>query len=256
MSTTEKDCLWDELLTTKCENCKLSTTRQFPFFTGNLLLTIFVFILVVDNSSHRGSLSVVDDIWFSIINGCQQLNFLVCRGPVTFMFSINLSAITSLTYIYSMWYINGSLTKTTLFFFQSYSLARKRITCTTYTSKMCCKFLVIIKHWHNYRREPNNFSKWWKEARPNSGLQRESKSCMTSTRPHFWVKSFFLGFILNRTFSRSIFSNRSNSSQLVTLHFGSRSMPVLCHFGDFGCGDGGWTLVMKIDGNKVLCISY
>ncbi|CAH3122121.1 unnamed protein product, partial [Porites lobata] len=25
---------------------------------------------------------------------------------------------------------------------------------------------------------------------------------------------------------------------------------VLCHFGNFGCGDGGWTPVMKMDGNK------
>ncbi|XP_078351565.1 uncharacterized protein LOC144636272 isoform X1 [Oculina patagonica] len=43
---------------------------------------------------------------------------------------------------------------------------------------------------------------------------------------------------------------KSNSSQLVTLQFDSKPTPVLCHFGDFGCGDGGWTPVMKIDGNK------
>ncbi|KAL9987919.1 hypothetical protein ACROYT_G002302 [Oculina patagonica] len=41
-----------------------------------------------------------------------------------------------------------------------------------------------------------------------------------------------------------------SSSQLVTLHFGSKPTQVLCHFGDFGCGDGGWTPVMKIDGSK------
>ena len=40
-------------------------------------------------------------------------------------------------------------------------------------------------------------------------------------------------------------------SQLVTLHVDSKPVSVLCHMGDFGCGDGGWTPVMKIDGNKV-----
>ncbi|KAL9953697.1 hypothetical protein ACROYT_G041152 [Oculina patagonica] len=43
---------------------------------------------------------------------------------------------------------------------------------------------------------------------------------------------------------------KSNSSQLVTLHIDSKPISVLCHFGDFGCGDGGWTPVMKIDGSK------
>ena len=40
-------------------------------------------------------------------------------------------------------------------------------------------------------------------------------------------------------------------SQLVTLKVASKLIPVYCHMGDFGCGDGGWTPVMKIDGNKV-----
>ena len=45
--------------------------------------------------------------------------------------------------------------------------------------------------------------------------------------------------------------NRSSVSQLVTLQVDSKPISVLCHMGDFGCGDGGWTSVMKIDGNKV-----
>ena len=45
--------------------------------------------------------------------------------------------------------------------------------------------------------------------------------------------------------------NRSSTSQLVTLQVDSKPMSVLCHMGDFGCGDGGWTPVMKINGNKV-----
>ena len=41
----------------------------------------------------------------------------------------------------------------------------------------------------------------------------------------------------------------------MTLIFESGPISVLCHMGDFGCGDGGWTPVMKIDGNKVLDLS-
>ena len=35
------------------------------------------------------------------------------------------------------------------------------------------------------------------------------------------------------------------------LMLGSRNIPVYCFMGDFGCGSGGWTLVMKTDGTKV-----
>ena len=44
---------------------------------------------------------------------------------------------------------------------------------------------------------------------------------------------------------------RLNVTQLVTLLLDSKLVSVLCHFGNFGCGDGGWTPVMKMDGNKV-----
>ena len=33
--------------------------------------------------------------------------------------------------------------------------------------------------------------------------------------------------------------------------FSSQKIPVYCHMGNFGCGDGGWTLAMKIAGDKV-----
>ena len=33
--------------------------------------------------------------------------------------------------------------------------------------------------------------------------------------------------------------------------FGLQKIPVYCHMGNFGCGDGGWTLAVKIDGTKV-----
>ena len=43
----------------------------------------------------------------------------------------------------------------------------------------------------------------------------------------------------------------STKSQVYTLKFGSQKIPVYCHMGNFGCGDGGWTLAMKINGAKV-----
>ena len=46
-------------------------------------------------------------------------------------------------------------------------------------------------------------------------------------------------------------NNRSLKSGVFTLMFGSQKIPVYCHMGNFGCGDGGWTLAMKIDGTKV-----
>ena len=50
--------------------------------------------------------------------------------------------------------------------------------------------------------------------------------------------------------------NRSSVSQVVNLHLDSKPTSVLCHMGGFGCGDGGWMPVMKIDGNKVLHVLY
>ena len=44
--------------------------------------------------------------------------------------------------------------------------------------------------------------------------------------------------------------NSSSKSQMYALKFGFQEVPVYCHMGDFGCGNGGWTLTMKIDGTK------
>jgi len=33
--------------------------------------------------------------------------------------------------------------------------------------------------------------------------------------------------------------------------FGSQTIPVYCHMGNFGCADKGWTLAMMTDGTKV-----
>ncbi|CAH3168374.1 unnamed protein product, partial [Pocillopora meandrina] len=47
------------------------------------------------------------------------------------------------------------------------------------------------------------------------------------------------------------FPLRSRRSQVYLLRFGSQEIAVYCHMGSVGCGDGGWTLAMKIDGTKV-----
>ena len=38
---------------------------------------------------------------------------------------------------------------------------------------------------------------------------------------------------------------------MYNLKFALQTIPVYCHMEDFGCGGGGWTLVMKTDGTKV-----
>ena len=53
--------------------------------------------------------------------------------------------------------------------------------------------------------------------------------------------TFFIIFVLIR----------SSSSYLVPLMVGSEPIHVLCQMGNFGCGDGGWTPVMKINGELV-----
>nr|XP_058951037.1 uncharacterized protein LOC131778640 [Pocillopora verrucosa] len=42
----------------------------------------------------------------------------------------------------------------------------------------------------------------------------------------------------------------SNVSGVVTLLVDSQPLSVFCHMGNFGCGDGGWTPVMKINGRE------
>ena len=48
-----------------------------------------------------------------------------------------------------------------------------------------------------------------------------------------------------------LIDKRRTKSQVYTLMLGSRNISVYCFMGDFGCGSGGWTLVMKTDGTKV-----
>ena len=58
-------------------------------------------------------------------------------------------------------------------------------------------------------------------------------------------------FLDSRSPDSLYLNNRSLKSGVYTLMFGSHKIPVYCHMGNFRCGDGGWTLAMKIDGTKV-----
>ncbi|CAH3016626.1 unnamed protein product [Porites evermanni] len=47
--------------------------------------------------------------------------------------------------------------------------------------------------------------------------------------------------------------HKSQVNKAYFLQIGSRKIPVYCHMGNYGigaCGGGGWTMVMKIDGQK------
>ena len=50
-------------------------------------------------------------------------------------------------------------------------------------------------------------------------------------------------------------TSRTSENKTYMLQFGSQNFPVYCSMdgADLGdCGCGGWTLVMKIDGSKVI----
>ena len=52
-------------------------------------------------------------------------------------------------------------------------------------------------------------------------------------------------------YTKTICVCRLSQSQVVTVIFDSKPAQILCHMGDFGCGDGGWTPVMKMNGSKM-----
>ena len=69
-----------------------------------------------------------------------------------------------------------------------------------------------------------------------------------------FISSSFISsslFSLLIVFFFSFWFERSNVSGVVTLLVDSQPLSVFCHMGNFGCGDGGWTPVMKIDGREV-----
>ena len=66
-----------------------------------------------------------------------------------------------------------------------------------------------------------------------------------------------LGLLTEKTQNSGIFiSIRANSNGVYELE-ASGKVPVYCHMASLnGCGSGGWTLVMKIDGSKVRILLF
>ena len=81
---------------------------------------------------------------------------------------------------------------------------------------------------------------------PSTSLFLDHSNLQIISLLHLYLGEILISFTFNRL----------NASQLVTLLIDSKPISVLCHMGDFGCGDGGWTPVMKIDGNKVNYVSF
>ncbi|CAH3128144.1 unnamed protein product [Pocillopora meandrina] len=124
-------------------------------------------------------------------------------------------------------------------------------------AKIWCKLLSSHKH-----RFPEEF----RENRTShhifimspcfSSPCHNGGSFMTSHRDHSFqcvCKNGFFGEYCEKAVKscKEVYdASKSNTSKLVSLHLGSQPMTVLCHMGDFGCGHGGWTPVMKIKGNK------
>ena len=77
-----------------------------------------------------------------------------------------------------------------------------------------------------------------------------TRNCKFKIRNTFPYTSNDGSLSSNNIFALTFF-NRFNESGVVTFHIGSIPTSVFCHVGDFGCGDGAWTSVLKIDGNKV-----
>ncbi|XP_074607243.1 putative skeletal organic matrix protein 5 isoform X2 [Acropora palmata] len=79
-----------------------------------------------------------------------------------------------------------------------------------------------------------------KETKPNDFITDEQS---------YYMKR--IGGVVTASSCNEIFKNqRRTKSQVYMLMLGSRNIPVYCFMGDFGCGIGGWTLVMKTDGTK------
>ena len=67
---------------------------------------------------------------------------------------------------------------------------------------------------------------------------------------HNYILSRFILFIFISYFSRV------KKDKAYSIVMDSREVQVYCHMTDIpGCNGGGWTLVMKLDGSKVLCFT-
>ncbi|XP_044169874.1 uncharacterized skeletal organic matrix protein 5-like [Acropora millepora] len=102
-------------------------------------------------------------------------------------------------------------------------------------------------------RDPACLSCNFKHAQEICEMNNETKE----TKPNDFItdeESYYIkrtGGAVTASSCNEIFQKqRRTKSQVYTLMLGSQDIPVYCFMGDFGCGSGGWTLVMKTDGTK------
>ncbi|XP_078350799.1 uncharacterized protein LOC144635581 [Oculina patagonica] len=123
--------------------------------------------------------------------------------------------------------------------------------------KLWCELLSSDKYRNSNEYRENNTSHhhYIKSPCSSSPCQNEAV-CVTNYKDDTFeclCKNGFIGEYCEKAANscKELYDiYKSDLSQLVTLRLNSKPVSVLCHFGDFGCGDGGWTPVMKIDGNE------
>ena len=98
---------------------------------------------------------------------------------------------------------------------------------STFHLRICWIIIVITQYLRHFHRSYDNYLKRFSFISPS-------------------LSTSFLVFL----FFPFLFK-RSSMSGVVTLLVDSKPLSVFCHMGNFGCGDGGWTPVMKINGNEV-----
>ncbi|XP_022808257.1 uncharacterized skeletal organic matrix protein 5-like [Stylophora pistillata] len=103
---------------------------------------------------------------------------------------------------------------------------------------------VIWKRWREEYLSTLSARKEWRQVKENLKVE-DVVASGSSRRSVHWS-----GWTDVKSCKELYDFYRSDVSQLVTLRLGSKPVSMLCQMGDFGCGNGGWTPVMKIDGNK------
>ncbi|KAL9954476.1 hypothetical protein ACROYT_G042020 [Oculina patagonica] len=123
--------------------------------------------------------------------------------------------------------------------------------------KLWCKLLSSDKFQHptEYKENKSSHHYWIKSPCSSSPCQNGG-TCVTNYEDETYKCLCEGGFIgencekVAKSCKELYYKYKSSASQVVMLDVDSQKTPVLCHFGDFGCGHGGWTPVIKIDGRK------
>ncbi|KAL9954491.1 hypothetical protein ACROYT_G042039 [Oculina patagonica] len=123
--------------------------------------------------------------------------------------------------------------------------------------KLWCELLSSDKYRDSQEyKENNSWHHYWIKSPCSSSPCQNGGTCVTKYKDDTYechCEGGFVGEYCEKAAKscKELYNiYKSSASQLVMLDVDSQQTSVLCHFGDFGCGDGGWTPVMKIDGTK------